>query len=128
MFGDHLFGQFKQRGFVAFFGHLDQGAFLVFRQATELAQLAVADAHAGHGFQGFFAEGGKIGNIQIGLIRRYSEQAAKLIPCARKTRTVRCFASFRLRYSLFSLTKASLEVRTVRENCFKRISHLSLTQ
>jgi hypothetical protein len=74
MFGDHLFGQFKQRGFVAFFGHLNQGAFLVFRQAAELAQFAVADAHAGHGFQGFFAEGGKIGNIQIGFIRRYSEQ------------------------------------------------------
>lgn len=57
MFGDHLLGQLKQRSFVAFFGHLDQGAFLVFRQATELAQFAVADAHTGHGFQGFFAEG-----------------------------------------------------------------------
>ncbi|SVM49109.1 Uncharacterised protein [Klebsiella pneumoniae] len=83
MFGDHFFGQFKQRGFVAFFGHFDQGTFLVFRQATELAQFAVADAHAGHGFKGFFAEGGKIGNISVYLINRPAQQAAKLFPSSR---------------------------------------------
>jgi hypothetical protein len=62
MLGDQVFGQLQEGILVAGLGHFDQRSLLVVRQATELAKFAVTDAHAGHAFEGLFAEISQVGN------------------------------------------------------------------
>ncbi|ETD46657.1 hypothetical protein X922_17395 [Pseudomonas aeruginosa VRFPA08] len=92
MGGDQFLGQVLDGVLVALLGRFDQGATGVIGQLSPLAQLAVADAHAGHGFQGFFAESAEIGDVTVNLINRTSQEVAELLPGSGQLfRTVRIF-------------------------------------
>ncbi|ENS4527085.1 hypothetical protein ACE09S_005196 [Salmonella enterica] len=66
--GNQFLGEIEQALFVPLSGDFNKGGSGILRQLAELAQLAIANTHTGHGLERFFAESAEVLNIQVNLI------------------------------------------------------------